>query len=290
MEQINIILDFLKVVVVTTLSQIVGIFGIFFLFGFVLYLLEKFTTNCFLKTVGRKGVLWTAWLGTPIHELGHAFFCLIFMHRITEINLYEPDQNSGVLGYVRHEYDLKSTYQRIGNFFIGAGPLIFGSIAMYVALHYLVPNSADVFNVVMAKSAQISSSSEIIDQFKIFGITCLETLRVLFSQSNLFTFKFWIFLYISFCIASHIAPSPSDMKEIWMGLKAIILVLLLINFFTLLLGFNVSKYILLVNQYNGFLIALFIYSIIISLINFILSYFFLSIYSKKKYGVLLNPF
>ncbi len=289
MSFINGILNFLEKVLVLTINQVVGVLGIFFILGFILYFLEKLTFNCYFRTIGWKGILWTAWIGTPVHELGHAVFCIIFKHRIEEIKFYEPDPSSGTLGYVYHTWDEKR-YQMIGNFFIGVAPIIFGSIAIYIALYYFVPNSREIFNTVTLKSTKFATSIGFMNQLKILSITSKETLKVLFTLSNLSNYKFWIFLYITFCIAGHMAPSPPDMQGAWRGLGTIIGILLMINFFTLLFGFDVSKYILLLNNKLGFLIALFIFSIVISLTNFLFSYIVLSIYSRRKYGGFLNPF
>ena len=38
------------------------------------------------------------WLGTIIHESGHALFCIIFGHRITEIKWFDFNSGDGNLG------------------------------------------------------------------------------------------------------------------------------------------------------------------------------------------------
>lgn len=91
MSTINSVLDFLKNATLATLTQVVGLLGFFFVFGLALYLLERWTNNCFYKTIGWKGVLWTAWIGAPVHESGHALFCLLFRHQIAEIRFFSPD-------------------------------------------------------------------------------------------------------------------------------------------------------------------------------------------------------
>src|SRR6185437_12024785 len=69
--------------------------------------------------------------GVAIHELGHAFFCLIFRHKIVKMKLFSP-QSDGTLGYVQHSYNPASTYQKFGNFFIGTGPIWFGTLLVYL--------------------------------------------------------------------------------------------------------------------------------------------------------------
>ena len=69
-------------ILVAAFSQLIGVFGIFFVFGFVLSRLQRWTSSNYYRSVGWKGILWTAWLGTPIHELSHVFFAWLFRHRI----------------------------------------------------------------------------------------------------------------------------------------------------------------------------------------------------------------
>ena len=54
------------------------------------------------KGLRKRGVYLVAWLGTPLHELGHALFCLIFRHKIEDIKFFKPDKVNGTLGYVYH--------------------------------------------------------------------------------------------------------------------------------------------------------------------------------------------
>ena len=109
------------------LTQLIGVLGIFFLFGWLLSIIQTWTQQKYHESVGWKGILWTAWLGTPIHEVGHMVFAKLFRHRIERVALFQPNEETGDLGSVGHSFAKYSLYQRIGNFFIGAAPLIFGS-------------------------------------------------------------------------------------------------------------------------------------------------------------------
>lgn len=147
MVNLNNFLDFLKLLVVTTFSQLIWLLGLFFIFGLILYLFARFTRVTFVKSAGRKlDIFITGWIGTPVHELGHAIFCVLFGHKIKELKLYSPNAADGTLGFVHHAYNPKSTYQKIGNFFIGAGPIIFGSLVIYAISYYLVPDMRAVFS------------------------------------------------------------------------------------------------------------------------------------------------
>lgn len=276
--------------VTATASQLAGVLGVFFVFGMALYWLERMTTLSFLKTIGWKGVLLTAWLGTPIHELGHAFFCLVFGHKIRAIKLYEPDEASGVLGYVAHEYHPNNIMHQIGNFFIGAAPLIIGCAAMYAALYFLVPNSLQVIESMLRKSQLLTLARDVTVQGQLLFDIGIDTLKLLFTQSNLSRVEFWIFLYIALCIASHIAPSPADMRRVWGGLAAIVGVMLLVNFIAQLSGSDITRQVLSLNYYLGFAVAMFVFSTVISLANFLICYLLLSIYARIRQRSWINPF
>ena len=60
-------------------------------FALIIHWLERITQRRLVERFGWHSVLWTGWLGTPIHELSHAFMCRVFQHRIDEIALFEPD-------------------------------------------------------------------------------------------------------------------------------------------------------------------------------------------------------
>ncbi len=46
--------------------QLLGVLGIFFAFGFVLSKIQHLTQRIYLRSTGWKGILWTAWIGTPV--------------------------------------------------------------------------------------------------------------------------------------------------------------------------------------------------------------------------------
>ena len=47
------------------------------------------------------------------------------------MQLFRPGRD-GTLGYVEHAYNRRSLYQSVGNFFIGTGPIWFGSALVYL--------------------------------------------------------------------------------------------------------------------------------------------------------------
>jgi hypothetical protein len=306
MNDINSLLDFLKIVVYTTFSQLVWLLGLLFVFGLILYLLARFTRLVYVKTIGQKfDIVFTGWIGVPVHEIGHAVFCLLFRHRIVEMKLYSPNNTDGTLGYVNHSYNPKSTYQKVGNFFIGVGPIIFGAIVLYALLYYLVPNTNEVFSGIEAQSQALvkGARGEFAGLFSSLWASTVATLGALFRASNFSDWRFWIFIYLSICVASHMELSPPDIKGAWRGLLTLVVFFLVFNLIVLAFeATGVSKhfgswwgYVKLeshatgINKWVGTFGALFVYATIVSALNFIISYLILGTCFLVKRKKVVNP-
>lgn len=260
--------DFFLTVLKSTAVQLVGLLGIFFVLGFILSKLQEWTQKNYARSIGWKGILWTAWIGTPFHELGHAFFAKLFRHQITHLALFQPNAVTGELGRVDHSYNPASLYQKIGNFFIGAAPMIFGATILWLLVIGLLPDGKTVFTPLLEAAGSFSSWHQALK----------ESLVGLFDPDRLRAWPFWLWLYISFAIASHLAPSKIDRQGMWSGLRWIIGILLIINLFTALLRLDITAYLLRTTQYLSILTAIFLYAIVISAAHWALS------------AVLLRPF
>lgn len=146
--------------------------------AFVMQLLSNSIRKSLAKIFGIQGYIYLTAPGVMIHEIGHAIFCLIFRHKIVDMKLFSPEED-GTLGYVNHSYNPNSFYQRIGNFFIGTGPIWFGIAVLCLISWLLLPNEMQI--------------------------------------SDFFSLNFWgrwqsyIWLYLTLTISSHITLSPPDL-------------------------------------------------------------------------------
>ena len=146
--------------------------------AFVMQLLSNSIRKSLAKIFGIQGYIYLTAPGVMIHEIGHAVFCLIFRHKILEMKLFSPEED-GSLGYVNHSYNPNSFYQRIGNFFIGTGPIWFGVAVLCLISWLLLQNEMQI--------------------------------------SDFFSLNFWrrwqsyIWLYLALTISSHITLSPPDL-------------------------------------------------------------------------------
>lgn len=99
------------------LFQLLFSVGIIIVFGFLIAELNR----AWCRMLGSKGMIAmriTGAIGTPIHETGHAIFCIIFAHKIKGIKLYSLDTSTGVLGYVNHAYNKRIFINKSATFLL----------------------------------------------------------------------------------------------------------------------------------------------------------------------------
>jgi hypothetical protein len=288
MDEAKSIYNFLVQALINSLYQFLSVFGIILLFGILLYVLSRSTRKAFSNSGhSNLDIFFTGWIGTPVHEIGHAVFCILFGHRIKEIKLFKPNSEDGTLGYVKHSYDSKSLFQRIGCFFIGTGPIIFGTIVLFLLLYFLLPNYREISRIISGTTLSGYNFINLLKHTGSMSITGFQLLSGIFSPENFKEPYFWMFIYLSFCVSSHMQLSPSDLKSMLTGLITILLIFLLVNVVTSFIGVNITSYIPKFSQFYGRILNIFILATAISFANFVISYTILaSIQLVRKKGML----
>jgi len=284
------ILGFIRDLIIATFSQMVSLFGGIVLFGLLIHFISRLSFETLVRAFGRKGTYLVAWLGTPIHELGHAIFCLIFAHKITDIAFFKPDPLTGTLGYVYHKWNRSNPWQLLGNFFIGIGPIILGCVALLATFYFLIPKSSQAWDSILILVNEVDQDNSIGSYLAILGGSAFLMLKVVFTLSNLTDWKFWVFFYVSICIASNIRLSPSDLKGALSGLGCVILPFLVINLLGLLSGLGSDKFFPLTASSLGVVFGLFVLALVMALLGFVLTYVVCATYIKVRRGYLLKPF
>ncbi|PGS03237.1 hypothetical protein [Bacillus pseudomycoides] len=254
----------------TSLIQLFSLLGVIILVGFLLGYLESLTRTYWTRAFGRKGFLLSAWIGVPIHELGHAIMCVVFRHQIVAMQLFPTNTNNGYLGYVRHQYNQRSIYQRIGNFFIGIAPIFSGMAALILLMYYFVPQSYSVFIHALETNTQTASIN--IDMLQNILLLAILLLKSLFTVSNLFNPLFWLFLFIAICISAHIALSKPDIEGSLDGIITMFILLFLFNSIARLFHYDSNQLIGNVVKYNTYLLAFSSIAILFSCIAVFISF------------------
>jgi len=219
---------------ILTLEELVLILGPIALLALILRQLARYIRNRVAWTVKFDAYTYLTAPGVAVHELGHAFFCVVFRHRIVKIKLFQPEKD-GTLGYVQHTYNPASTYQKIGNFFIGTGPLWFGTAAVYLLSCLLLAQGGSTRLSTMPQTSTVPlSTSEIASVFPAVGETVWDELDATASSPRLRQWTFWVGIYLVFCIGSHITLSRPDMNGAARGFLLFVAALLFFN--VLLIG------------------------------------------------------
>ena len=284
------VLVFIKDLIVATFSQMASLFAGVFIFGLLIHFISQLTFKSLERSFGSKGTYFVAWLGTPIHELGHALFCVIFMHRIVKIELFKPDPLTGTLGYVSHQWSRHNPWQVLGNFFIGIGPVLLGCAVLFAMFYLLIPNSYQAWDSILVMVNEVNKSHSIGSYLAILSGSSFAMVKLIFAIPNLTSWQFWVFTYLSPCVASNIRLSPSDINGALSGFGCIVLPFLLINFLGLITGFGSEKFFPFTASSLGVIYSLFVLALIMVLIGFALIYLVSAVYVKIRRGSLLNPF
>ena len=193
--------------------------GLFCIFGGAIAVCNRL----FYSSIGNKSKVLcyaTGFIGTPIHELSHALMCLVFGHKITEIKLFQINPADGVLGYVKHSYNPKNIYQRVGNFFIGIAPVIIGFLILTGLFDLLLPDIYSECVGSFTASRLAKGGTEWLNML-------LETIVRLFRCFE--RWQFWVFVVIGGLIALHMTLSKADWQGAFSGILAFLVIFAIID-------------------------------------------------------------
>lgn len=251
----------IKEILLNFLIQVCGTVGVIILFGFLIAACNRaFYSN--FGSGARAVCYFTGFFGTPVHELSHAIFCLLFGHKIVEMKLFQVS-NDGNLGYVNHSYNPKNLYHRLGNFFIGVAPILVISGLLYALSLWLLPSFSDT----------VSDFAADIDVGDVGGIF-LGLLSVIGSFfSSVVSWQWWAFIGISFFFALHMTLSKADMKGAASGIIFLLLGFLIVDFVLSFIGGSLldgfSSFIMTL---SAFLTSFLLMALCVSLVSLMFSF------------------
>ena len=255
--------------------QMVFTLGFVFLFGKVIALCN----GAFYRNFGSKGravCYATGFVGTPVHEASHALMCLIFGHRIVEIKFFQPNSSDGTLGYVRHSYNPKNIYQKVGCLFIGIAPVLVGALILAGLLYLLLP---ELFGAVSAEIASVDFAE---DTGASFG-HIWRSFVLMFSYIG--TWQWWVFLLIGSLIALHMTLSKEDIKGALSGIITYLAIFLIADIILALVGGNLlSSFTGGVMAAGTFLLFFFCIFLVIALLLLAVSFIVKAISQRRRCG------
>ncbi|MGM0626499.1 MAG: hypothetical protein ACQES0_11500, partial [Bacteroidota bacterium] len=259
------ILLYLLHALTASLLQLLILPGPLILLAFFLHHISRQVERQSVKLMGVRGYLIAfGWLGTAVHEIGHAIFCLLFGHKITGMKLFSPDKHSGSMGYVNHSYNPKNLYHQIGNFFIGIGPVILGSALLYAMVWILTGTKITQMTQITFVPENMESLSDMFIVFHHMWNDLTDLLPLLLDAMSRQWWKTLIVLYILFASGSALALSKSDISGAASGLKYIFVLLLIFNLIFLWAGDFTG---MLVSQVATFLSGIYLLMFMSVLIN-----------------------
>jgi hypothetical protein len=249
-----------------TFIQVLLVLGPGLVLAYAMHRLSGLMRNYAARIFGLRVYIGLTALGIVIHELGHAFFCLVFRHKIVDMQLFRPGKD-GSLGYVNHAYNPKSYYQSIGNFFIGTGPIWFGMAVIYMlSLYMLTPAAFEPMKEMGLGFDSLTLDAGIMAVMKEISKSVWAVFCSLFSMANLGDWTFYVFIYLVFCIGSHVTLSRSDVKGATQGFLTLITSLLVLNWLTMWLGEFSLKTCQWISQYYGIFYAVMLFALVLNVL------------------------
>lgn len=259
--------------------QFFSVFGIAVLGGGALTFLSRLTNNTFRQFLFPNfGMYVFGWIGVPVHEFCHAFFCKLFLHDVKDVKWFDPEGKGGAHGSVTHEYHPWNPYHRIGQFFIGLGPVILGPCVLAALFYFLVPTSQTLFHPTAVS-------------FQAAAQTAVLIAKAIVNKSTLTSFGFYIFLYLAVAISSQMELSSADLKQALTGFVPLFLAFLIMNTVATFLSASWHTHVLQI----GFSVmtvgtVIFTFAALLTTVNLMICLFFMTLINRCFGREGINPF
>ncbi len=231
MNQLPTFVPYLLRVAAVTLGQLLTLFGP----GLLLVALISLLSGHVARQAGRAlgwglYVLLFGWLGTFVHEAGHAIMAMLFGFPISQFKVLPYGPYARQQGFIAIPRDESNPLKKIGYFFIGIGPIVFGALLIYAALLILFEGELRSF---LANLRATSSAGDPARGFDdMIGQTLAYSLGLLafvFQPAHWLDWRFYLFLYIAFSIGSSIQLSKPDIDGSKEGFFVIVVFWLAFN-------------------------------------------------------------
>jgi hypothetical protein len=149
------------------------------------------------------------------------------------MKLFEPDPETGTLGYVKHSYNRSNYYQLVGNFFIGIGPILLGTVIIFLLSYWLL--GLNFFNLgrdFSSMTSQLNSWGAFRDLLQSLWNSSGHLLAEIFSWQYLLSWHLYAFIYLVFAVGSSVTLSQPDIKSAVSGFIVIVILIFIFNLAT----------------------------------------------------------
>lgn len=263
-------------ILITSLENLFAVLGTFIVFGFIFNVIQTINERLIVSTFGFKGLVVTGYIGTVVHELSHMIMAKIFNHKIVDFKLFRPKKafSDGVFGYVKHSYKSNSLYQRVGDFFIGIAPMIFGTALIWLIMMVLTPNT---YNELINNINVIEylNSLNNIDINSIINILLIQTKVIIdsmFLTKDIFSISHIIMLILVYFISTHMTLSKKDIQGSLNGLVICYIISIILTIISTIFK-NKSIFSLdLIIKFNIYTISFLMIGLIFSLVTLVITF------------------
>lgn len=225
-----------------TVGQLFTLVAPLLLFGWLIHLVSDLLERSTVRLLGLPAYMYTiGWIGTFVHELGHAIFCPVFGHKITGMRLFSFNARNRDAGYVSHTYTRGNLWHLAGNFFISVGPLVIGSLVIYVLLRFLAGLPLSL-RTIMAGGLSLDTGSGFLDWFTRFAALLWKVTVRLVREIDWTGWRIYLAGWLVLGVGSGMTLSGPDLKAAGSGLGVILAVLLVVNLIAALLGYSTPDY------------------------------------------------
>ena len=181
-------------------------------------IIERVTFRTVVSVLGyRCSIYITGWIGTPVHELSHIVVLWVFRIKVIGFRLFSLDLENETLGHVYSSLDHKNPLHRLGWSLSSIAPLVVGISLIFVLGSFLVPGLSSTFAHV-GNTPLYVETPDTLYYFHILFSATLGAIGSLLDYDNLGRWQFWLFVYVSTCVACHFAPSRQDIRGIGPGI------------------------------------------------------------------------
>ena len=165
------------------------------LVGIVLHFTATWLQRELSYWIGEKAFAYITAPGVIVHELSHAFCCLIFAHKIKELVLFRPSKD-GTLGYVKHAWNPRNIWAILGNAWIGTAPVWMGGALVFFLFEHTFTSQLPWQKALQEPIAWLWI-------YLIFAIGAHARLSLLDIQGAWFSMLIWALIVVGFLYASY---------------------------------------------------------------------------------------